>query len=282
MLKGLVMEGGAMRGLFTAGVNDVLMENEITFDGAVGVSAGAAFGCNYKSHQIGRVHDYVTRFCDDDRFGSWKSWWKTGDYYGAEFSYKTLPNELCFFDRETFRNNPMKFYVVVTDINSGKPVYRALDTASDEDIAWMQASASMPLLSNIQRLDGLELLDGGMSDSIPIHFMESLGYDRNVVILTQPKGFVKPPNPALWLIRICYRKHPGLVRSMAIRHEMYNATTQYICEQEQAGKLFVIRPHAPLNISGINRDVREVERVYQLGRQEGEKRLDALKEFLKG
>lgn len=280
MQKGLIMEGGAMRGLFTAGVNDVLMENGITFDGAVGVSAGAAFGCNYKSHQIGRVRDYVTKYCNDDRFGSWKSWWTTGDYYGAKFGYETLPNELSIFDIATFAKNPMKFYVVATDVNTGMPVYKRLDKADAQDIHWMLASASMPLLSNVQHLEGYELLDGGMSDSIPIHFFESLGYDRNVVILTQPLGFVKKQTPLMFLIRIWLRKYPKLVKAMAVRHEMYNATTKYIREQELAGKLFVIRPPEALRIGGIEHDPKQIERVYQIGRQEGLKCLEALKKYL--
>ena len=280
MKKGLIMEGGAMRGMFTAGVNDVFLENNIVFDGAVGVSAGAAFGCNFKSKQIGRAHNYVTRYCDDVRFGSWKSWWETGDFYNAKFTYETIPNELCIFDRETFRNNPMEFFVVATDVNTGKPVYQRLDTASDEDIHWMLASASMPLLSNVQKIDGYELLDGGMSDSIPIHFFEAKGYDRNVVILTQPLGFVKKRTPMMFWIKFILRKYPKLVHAMDIRHEMYNATTKYIRDQELAGKLFVIRPPEALNIGGIEHDPKEVERVYQIGRREAEKQLEALKAFL--
>lgn len=280
MKKGLVMEGGAMRGLFTAGVIDVLMEHGVEFDGAVGVSAGAAFGCNYKSKQIKRVIGYISKYCNDDRFCSWKSWWKTGDLYGAKFGYETLPNELAFFDRETFKNNPMEFWVVATDVETGKAVYKRLDAASDAEIRWMTASASMPLVSNIQEMEGYKLLDGGMADSIPIRFFEDLGYDRNVVILTQPLDFVKKKNPLMWLIRIVMHKYPALVKVMAERQGFYNATTKYIREQELAGKLFVIRPPAALGVGGVEHDRTKLERVYEIGRKEAEKQIAALQSFL--
>lgn len=282
MRKGLVMEGGAMRGLFTAGVIDVFMEHGIEFDGAVGVSAGAAFGCNYKSKQIRRVISYVSKYCNDDRFCSWKSWWKTGDLYGAEFGYVTLPNELSIFDRETFNKNPMEFWVVATDVETGKPVYKRLDDASDASIRWMLASASMPLVSNIQEIEGYKLLDGGMADSIPIHFFEDLGYDRNVVILTQPLGFVKKKNPLMWLIRLMMGKYPKMVEVMANRQDVYNATTKYISEQEEQGKLFVIRPPEALGVGGVEHNPKEIERVYEIGRREGEKQVAKVIEFLKG
>lgn len=282
MRKGLVMEGGAMRGLFTAGVIDVFMEHGIEFDGAVGVSAGAAFGCNYKSKQIRRVIGYVSKYCHDDRFCSWKSWWKTGDLYGAEFGYVTLPNELSVFDRETFNKNPMEFWVVATDVETGKPVYKRLDDASDASIRWMLASASMPLVSNIQEIEGYKLLDGGMADSIPIHFFEDLGYDRNVVILTQPLGFVKKKNPLMWLIRFMMGKYPKMVEVMANRQDVYNATTKYISEQEEQGKLFVIRPPEALGVGGVEHNPKEIERVYEIGRREGEKQVAKVIEFLKG
>lgn len=269
-----------MRGIFTAGVNDVLMENGIEFDGAIGVSAGAAFGCNYKSRQIGRVMCYVPKYCNDWRFCSWKSWWKTGDIYGADFSYNKIPNELCFFDRETFANNPMKFIVVATDVNSGNPVYENLETASDKDIHWMLASASMPLVSNVQKIDGYELLDGGIADSIPIKYFESIGYDRNIVILTQPLGFIKKKNPLLWLMKIVLHKYPKLLETMAIRQDVYNETIAYIRQKELAGRLLVIRPPEALTISALEHNPDEIWRVYKIGRATAEARLDEIKAFL--
>ena len=161
MKYGLVMEGGAMRGIFSAGVMDVLMENGVDFDGLIGVSAGACFGCNYKSKQSGRVIRYNLRFCRDKRYCSFHSLITTGDMFGAEFCYDTIPNKLDLFDSETYINNPMKFYVNATDIESGKPVYHCLETVEPDELKWIRASASMPMAARIVNIDGRKFLDGG-------------------------------------------------------------------------------------------------------------------------
>lgn len=164
---GLVMEGGAMRGLFTAGVIDVFLENDITFSAAVGVSAGAAFGCNFKSRQNGRVLRYNKRFCNDKRYCSFESLVKTGDLYGADFCYREIPEVLDPFDNDAFEQNPMAFYVVATNVYTGEPVYKRLDKVDGDCYEWMRASASMPMVSRPVKVGGYTLLDGGMSDSIP-------------------------------------------------------------------------------------------------------------------
>ncbi len=191
MKKGLVLEGGGMRALFTVGVTDVLMENGITFDGAIGVSAGAAFGCNYKSCQPGRAIRYNTRFAKDKRYCSMSSLIRTGDLFGADFCYKRIPRDLDKFDDEAYDNNPMEFYVVCTDIETGAPVYKSCPVSDEVMLEYIRASASLPLISNIVEIDGKKLLDGGITDSIPLKCFESIGFDRNVVILTQPKDYVK-------------------------------------------------------------------------------------------
>lgn len=280
MKTGLILEGGAMRGLFTVGVLDVFMEHGISFDGVIGVSAGAAFGCNYISKQPGRAVEYLTRFCNDKRFCSWESWWKTGDLYGAKFGYEELPDIHAWFDRETFRNNPMEFHVVATDVNTGKAVYKRLANADATDITWMRASASMPLVSRIVELEGYELLDGGIADSVPLKYFESLGFNRNVVILTQPLGFKKPKNKLMWLIKLVLRKYPKMVEAMANRHEMYNGTYDYIRQEELKGNILVIRPDAPLGVGGVEHNPAELRRVYELGRKAAEPMVEKIKEFL--
>jgi predicted patatin/cPLA2 family phospholipase len=187
MKKGLVLEGGAMRGLFTAGVTDVLMENGIRFDGAAGVSAGAAFGCNYKSHQPGRVLRYNKRFCNYWRYSGYRSLLLTGDIYGADFCYRKVPLELDKFDLDTFRNDPMEFYVVATDCATGEASYHKMTDYDEENMLWLRASASMPVASRPVKIGDRHYLDGGMSDSIPLEFMQKIGYGKNVVILTQPE-----------------------------------------------------------------------------------------------
>lgn len=277
---GLIMEGGAMRGMFTCGVMDVMMEQGITFDGAIGVSAGAAFGCNFKSHQIGRPLRYNKDYCRDPRYGSFRSLLKTGDMYDAEFCYKTLPRELDIFDTETFEKNPMEFYVVCTDVETGKPVYYRCSDGGERDITWLRASATMPLVSKIVEADGYKLLDGGMGDSIPLKYFESIGYDHNVVILTQPKDFVKKPAKYLPMAYVLLRKYPNLLRTMTNRHKKYNATTAYIKKRKAQGDVFVIQPDEPLHIGPATHDPKELDRVYEIGRKTALRELEALKNFL--
>ena len=278
--KGLILEGGAMRGLFTAGVMDVLMENHVTFDGAIGVSAGAVFGCNYKSEQIGRVLRYNTRFCNDPRYTSFRSLLKTGDLYGADFCYHELPNKLDLFDTDTYEKNPMEFYVVCTDVQTGKPVYHSCPTGKDTDITWMRASASMPMVSRVVEVGGYQLLDGGISDSIPIRKFQELGYKKNVIVLTQPMDYIKHKNKLLPLLRIALRKYPEVIHDLEVRHDMYNQTTAYVRLLEQQGDVCVIRPDAPLNIKQVVHDPAELKRVYDLGRKAGEAKLKDVQAFL--
>ena len=164
---GLVLEGGAMRGLYTAGILDVLMEEKIQVDGVIGVSAGAVFGCNYKSGQIGRTLRYNMKFCGDKRYGTLHSLLKTGDIYDVDLCYHQIPEILDPFDNEAFAKNPAEFFVVCTDVETGKAVYHKCTDCGRDDLKWMQASASMPLVSKVVEIDGYKLLDGGVADSIP-------------------------------------------------------------------------------------------------------------------
>ncbi len=280
MKYGLVMEGGAMRGIFSAGVMDVLMENGIEFDGLIGVSAGACFGCNYKSKQSGRVIRYNLRFCRDKRYCSLHSLITTGDMFGAEFCYDTIPNKLDIFDSETYINNPMKFYVNATDIESGKPVYHCLETVEPKELDWIRASASMPMAARIVNIDGKKLLDGGIADSIPLKFMERSGYDKNVVILTQPRDFVKKSSRSSSLIKFFYRKYPNLVKVYLNRPKIYNEQLAHIRRSEKNGTAFVIAPPKKLPIGHIEHDQDVLLEVYRMGRNTAQKRLPELLKFM--
>ena len=255
-----------MRGLFSAGVMDVLMERGITFDGIVGVSAGAAFGCNYKSGQAGRALRYNQRFARDKRFCSLRSLLRTGDLFNARFCYHEVPSQLDVFDNDAFEADPTAFFVVCTDVMTGEPVYRQLTTGGDEAYDWIRASASMPLCANPVPLDGRLLLDGGIADSIPLAFFEQKGYTRNVVVLTQPDGYVKGKNRYLPLMRLSsLRNYPHFIQAVARRHEMYNAQLDYVREAERQGRAIVIRPPRPLPIGHISHDPEAMQRVYEMG-----------------
>ena len=280
MKYGLVMEGGAMRGVFTAGVTDVLMRNGIEFDGGIGVSAGAAFGCNYKSRQDGRVIRYNLNVCRDWRFASLRSLLLTGDLYGADFCYHTVPEILDPFDCPAYADNPMKFYAVCTDVTSGQPVYHECPQIDSSTLEWIRASASMPLVSRIVEIDGYKLLDGGMSDSIPLQTFENMGYERNVVILTRPRDYVKKANPLMWLIKLIYRKYPALVEKMARRHTIYNEQTAFAAQREKVGAALVLRPPEPLPVHPVEHDPRRIQKAYDMGVKVGQDNLERIKEFL--
>ena len=282
MKKGLVLEGGAMRGMFTAGVMDVLMENGVDFDGVIGVSAGAAFGCNYKSKQIGRVIRYNTRFCADKRYCGLGSLVKTGNIYNTNFCYGTVPLELDPFDFTAYDANPQEFYVVCTDIESGQPVYHKYLGKNDHGFDWIRASASMPLVSRIVEIEGRKLLDGGIADSIPVRYFQSIGYDRNIVVLTQPKDYQKGKNSAMTLIRMKYKRYPNLVAAMENRPAVYNETLAYIAQEEAAGRLLVLRPPEPLPVDRVEKDPEHLKAAYTIGRQTAKKRLPEIKAYLQG
>lgn len=280
MKTALILEGGAMRGMFTCGVTDVFQENGIEFDGAAGISAGAVFGCNFKSRQAGRAIRYNKRYGRDPRYCSLRSLLKTGDLYGVDFCYREIPDVLDPFDRAAFRENPMAFYVGATDVATGEAIYRRLTDGGDADIQWMRASASMPLVSRPVALEGRLLLDGGIVDPVPFAYMEGLGYDRCVAVLTQPKGYRKQPTKGMALFRLGLRKYPAVAAAMAVRHERYNGQMRQIDEREAAGTLLVIRPESGLGISRTENDPDALERVYRLGRAQGEKRLAEVREYL--
>lgn len=279
MKRGLVLEGGAMRGLFTTGITDVMMEAGIEPDGVIGVSAGAAFGCNYKSRQPGRAIRYNKRFARDKRYCSWQSWLKTGDLYNAEFGYHIVPAKYDIFDDKAFNENPMEFYVVCTDVTTGKAVYKQLKESTPLTYDWIRASASMPLASKVVELEGQKVLDGGVADSIPLEYFERIGYDRNVVILTQPEGFVKERNPLMPLMRIALRHYPNMIKAMDTRHLMYNRQLEYVRQAEREGRCLVIRPETAIPIGHISHDPEEMQRVYEMGRQTGEQYINKIKEF---
>lgn len=281
-MTGLILEGGAMRGLFTAGVLDVWMENDLRFDGAIGVSAGAVFGCNYKSGQRGRTLRYNLRYCRDWRYCSVRSWLETGDLYGAEFCYVTLPVALDPFDYEAYAADPMPFYVVCTDAATGQAVYRRCDRADGVDRDWFRASASMPVVSRPVEIEGRAYLDGGVADSVPVRYFENIGYRRNVLILTQPKGFVKQSSRALPLMKPLLHDHPRIAQALAVRHEVYNETSTYIDRREREGEALVIRPETALDVSRTERDPAKLQAAYDQGRAAGEKHLRQVTAFLKG
>lgn len=280
MRNGLVLEGGALRGLFTAGVLDAWMEAGIAFDGMVGVSAGACFGCNYKSNQPGRVIRYNKRFARDPRYCSWSSLWRTGDLFNADFCFRELPLELDPFDAEAFASHPMEFHLSVTDCETGKPVYRRLDKADADALRWIQASASMPVVARPVEIDGRFYLDGGLSDGIPLAYFESLGFSRNVVVTTRPHGYRKFGSWKIKLLKPLLRRFPAVYHALATRHEWYNRTLEYIDARVGAGAALLVCPDEPLKISRVCHDPEIMQQVYDTGLAKGRATVAIVREFL--
>ena len=280
MKTALIMEGGAMRGMFTCGVMDVFMENGIAFDGAAGISAGAVFGCNFKSRQIGRPIRYNKRFCREPRYCSIRSLVRTGDLYGADFCYRELPDVLDPFDRNAFARNPMAFWVGATDVDTGKCVYHLCTDGGETDMRWFRASASMPAVSRPVRIDGHSYLDGGIADAVPYAYMEQLGYNRNVIVLTQPKGYRKKAQ-SLPVLKLFLRRIPGICEAMQHRHEMYNRQMDELDRMEAEKRALIIRPPEDLRIGHTEKNPKELERVYRVGRKEAEKRLAEIRQWLR-
>lgn len=280
MKTGLVLEGGAMRGMFTAGILDVFMEEGVQFDGAIGVSAGAAFGVNFKSGQIGRAIRYNARFCNDARYSGWRCLLRDGNIFSRDFAYGEVPLVHDPFDFEAYARYPMPFYLVCTDVTTGEPVYHLYGGKDDHGFEWIRASASMPLVSQMVEIDGRRLLDGGISDSIPLRYFESQGYRRNVVILTQPPMYEKKENGLLFMVRLMYRKYPHLVRAMEKRHLVYNETLRYVEEKERAGEILVMRPLSPLPVSRVEKNPDRLLQTYEIGREAAAERLAEVRDFL--
>ena len=279
MKKGLVLEGGAMRGMFTCGVIDVFLENDIRFDGVAGISAGAIFGCNYKSHQIGRGIRYNKKYGRDPRYFGIRSLITTGDLYGAGFCYHDIIETLDPIDKKTFKENKIDFFVGATDVNDAVCRFHNCLEIDQRTLDWMRASASMPLVSRIVEVDGFKLLDGGITNPIPYKIMEENDYKKNLIVLTQPRDFVKEKTSIIPIMKIMMHKYPKLVDAMARRHIVYNEQTKEIKEKEKRGEVFVISPETPLGIKRTENDPAELERVYQIGRKIANAKLDEVKKF---
>lgn len=277
---GLVLEGGGHRGIYTAGILDVFAQNNISFDGIMGVSAGCIHGVSFLSGQIGRSVRYTTRFCNNPSYMSFKSLIKTGDFFNVDFCYYKLPETLDPFDNDAFDKNPTPFYAVCSDVKTGKAVYHKCDSVRGEKIKWIQASASMPLAAKIVKIDEGEFLDGGITDSIPIKKMQELGYSKNIVILTQEAGYRKKPNSLLPLIKRVYKKYPELINAIQNRHIIYNQQLDYLEEQEKLGNVIIIRPSQKPQAGRIEKDKEKILSTYNLGRNDAEKLLETVKNFI--
>ena len=276
MKIGLVMEGGAMRGLFTAGVIDVLMENQITFDGAIGVSAGAAFGCNFKSRQIGRVIRYNTKYCRDPRYGSFRSLLKTGDIYSKEFAYGELPNVLDPFDTKAFSENPMEFYVVATEAETGQARYFDKAHIRQDDYNIMKASSALPFACKPYPIGGTVYYDGALGDPVPIEKAFQLGCDRVVLLLTKPVNVLRSPKKDEKVAACIRRAYPAAAQKLCQRAQRYNESVALARMRARQGKVLIVAPEDTCGVDTLTKDKQALRRLYEMGYADGKKITDYL------
>ena len=276
---GLVLEGGGMRGFYTAGVLDYFMERDFYTNGVIGVSAGACHACSYISKQIKRSYRINTEYLNDKRYMSLQSLVKTGDFFGAEFVYDTIPNQLDIFDYDAYNTSGMKFYAVASNLETGKAEYLPCINMK-HDVIYVRASASLPLLSRIVETDGLKLLDGGCTDSIPVKKFQQMGYQKNIVVLTQCKEYRKGKNNLLPLIRRTYRKYPKFVKAMEERHIHYNRTLDELGVMEKEGSVFILRPKTPVTIGRLEKDVDKLTALYKQGYEDAKEQFENILAFV--
>lgn len=279
MKIGLVLEGGGMRGLFSAGVLDALLElKELSVNGIVGVSSGALFGVNYVSKQKERAVRYNKKYADDKRYMGLHSWITTGNAVNKDFAFYELPYKLDVFDNETFKKAETDFYVVMTNVESGKPEYVLIEDAFAQ-MEYLRATSALPFASKIIEINGKKYLDGGISDSIPIDFCESLGYDKIIAILTRPEGTYKEDKLG-FLYKLVYRKYPNLVNSLLNMATDYEKVLAKIKDLENKGKIFVVRPPEVLKIGRLEKNRDKIQKVYDTGLNTGLKELNNIVKYL--
>ena len=279
-MTGLVLEGGGHRGIYTAGVLDVFIENKIMVDGVIGVSAGAIHGASFVAGQVGRSVRYTEKYCNNKDYMSFYSLLKTGDLFNEEFCYRLLPEQLDPFDNIGFEKATIPYYTVCTDVNTGKAVYHQCKSLRGEEMKWLQASASMPLVARNVEIDGQLLLDGGIADSIPVKKFQEMGFEKNIVVLTQEEGYVKKPNKMMHVISMKYKKYPEFVESVKNRHNVYNESTEYLKNLEIAGNALVIRPSQKPMASRLEKDPAKIRLTYELGRRDALNALHEIRVFL--
>ena len=280
MKIGLVLEGGGMRGLYTAGVLDIFMEKGIHIDGIIGVSAGALFGINYKSNQKGRILRYNKKYAKNKNYMGMYSLLTTGNIMNEEFCFNKIVNELDPIDYETYKHSNVEFYAVVTNIETGKAEYIKIDDLKDKDnLEYLRASGFMPFVSKPVNIQNKKYLDGGIADSIPIDKIMSMNYDKVIVVLTRPKEYRKKKSNQL-LPKLYYRKYPKFAEAINHRYQMYNEELDKVSELEKEGKIFVIRPSKLVKIKRIEKNEHKMQEMYDLGKEDTIKILEKLKQYI--
>ena len=276
---GLILEGGGRRGIYTAGVLDFFIYKNIKVDWVVGVSAGGCHAASYLSKQYNRAFRTNIDYLDDKDYISFKNLIKNGSIFGMDLMFNKIPNELYPYDYETFNKSKSKFIVVATNCDTGKAEYFQLNDMK-KDIIYLQASCSIPMFANIVEINGFKLLDGGVSDSIPIEYALKQGCNKNIVILTRDKTYIKSKVKFLSLVKRKYKKYPKLVKSIANRHLKYNKTLNLIKSLEEKNEIFVIQPKYPVKVSQVEKNKDKLIKLYNDGYNDAKNSYEKIIEFI--
>lgn len=279
MKIGLVLEGGGMRGLYTAGILDAMLDKNFQVNGIIGVSAGALFGVSYVSKQRGRSLRYNQKYASDPRYMGFRSLLTTGNFVNKNFAYYELPLKLDVFDEEAFSKSKIDFYATVTNVQTGKPEYLKIINATIQ-IEELRASSSLPFCSKIVKINDKLYLDGGISDAIPVNKCFEMGYDKVIVITTRPLNYRKTKSNQL-LPKIFYHRYPNFVKAINTRYQRYNDTLDQLQELEKQNKIFVIRPSKLIKINRLEKNPDKMQEIYNLGLQDFQDNYQALQKYLK-
>lgn len=277
---GLVLEGGGMKGLYTAGVLEFLMEKNIYFPYNIGVSAGACMAASYLSRQKGRNKKVNIDLVNDYRYISYRNFIKNRELFGMDFLFDEIPKNIVPYDFDAFLSGSEQFIVGTTDCMTGKPVYFNKDKYKDNMLTVIRASSSLPLISKTVHYDEKQLLDGGISDPIPVKKAQLDGYMKNVIIMTKPTNFKRKPSRFSSVMKMLYKKYPNIVNVLEHRHIIYNETLAHIEIEKNKGNAFVIQPSIDLSVSRIERNQVKLNQLYELGYHDMKQQFEKLKEFI--
>ncbi|MDQ0197700.1 patatin-like phospholipase family protein [Neobacillus ginsengisoli] len=262
---GLVLEGGGMRGVYTAGVLEYFLEQKLFFPYVIGVSAGACNAASYLSKQKGRNKTVTIKYASDPRYISWRNYFKNRQFFGMDFIFDEIPNQHVPFHYDVFFNSPSEFVVGTTDCLTGEPVYYKKQQYGKDLLTVLRASSSLPFIAPEISYKDKILLDGGISDPIPIKKAQQDGFTKNIVILTRNEGYEKKPSKFHFLVDRKYPEYSGLQQALRNRYQTYNETVAYLENEEKAGNVFIIRPLKPLKVGRMERNPQRLEELYNQG-----------------
>ncbi|MBV7506809.1 patatin family protein [Bacillus sp. sid0103] len=277
---GLVLEGGGMRGVYTAGILEYFLESQLFFPYVIGVSAGACNAASYLSKQKGRNKTVTIEYASDPRYISWKNYFRNRQFFGMDFIFDEIPNKHVPYHYDVFYNSPTEFVVGATDCLTGKPVYYKKKDYGNDLLTVLRASSSLPFIAPEVRFKDKVLLDGGISDPIPIKKAQQDGFTKNIVILTRNKGYMKKPSKLHFLVDRKYPGYKGLQHSLRNRYQIYNETVEYLNKEEETGNVLIIRPTKPLKVGRMERNPGRLEELYNQGYEDARSAMSSILTYI--